>query len=72
MPWAEWAKGKGITEQRLGRILNDFGVKSKRPRVGGGEKVRGYSSDDLMPVIDRYAPRKNEASDIDASSTPEK
>jgi putative DNA primase/helicase len=62
-PWANWAKGKGITPEKLARILKPFGVKSFRI-WDGGKKVRGYTRESLEPVFDRYlspAPPKNDS-----------
>jgi len=52
-PWADWNKGKGISEMKLAQILRQFGVRSERPTIGK-KKVSGYYRKDLKPVFDRY------------------
>jgi hypothetical protein len=55
LPWADWSKGKGLTERKLADILIGFGIKPKREwKPGTKTKVSGYAKKDLKPVFDRY------------------
>ncbi|WP_319548818.1 DUF3631 domain-containing protein [Desulfogranum marinum] len=52
-PWGEWKHGKPITQKVLSELLKDFGVKSKKLRIGASTK-RGYHLDTLQDAFDRY------------------
>jgi putative DNA primase/helicase len=62
-PWADWKNG--MTDAKLGQILGQFGIKSKRPTIEIEEastkgstivkkKVSGYYREHLEPVFERY------------------
>jgi Protein of unknown function (DUF3631) len=53
MPWADWSKGKGLTEKRLATILKEFGLKPERV-WDGTKKVTGYYRKHFQPAFNRY------------------
>src|SRR5262249_27514764 len=53
-PWGD-LKGKAITDRTLARGLRQYGVKSKKLRVGDATAM-GYARDDLVDAWLRYLP----------------
>jgi uncharacterized protein DUF3631/uncharacterized protein DUF3854 len=66
-PWIGWDKWpKGMTSEKLARLLKPFGIKSDRPTIEvetvdefgeskiESKKVRGFWYNDLKPLFSRY------------------
>lgn len=52
-PWADWAKGKGITETKLALILKDFDIKPER-KWDGIKKVMVYARKGFQFAFECY------------------
>ena len=53
--WAEWSRGKPITEKGVARLLHEYGITSKS--VGPkGAQAKGYRKSDFTDAWDRYLP----------------
>jgi len=50
-PWAEWNKGKGLTQNSLAKLLREFGIKSGDVHLPGDIHGKGYK-----PVWAAYLP----------------
>jgi putative DNA primase/helicase len=57
-PWSEWSKGKPMTRHALAKMLNPFGIKSERSRVGTRNPVSVYGRKSFEPVWERYLPSR--------------
>ncbi len=58
-PWAEFHRGKELSQNQLARMLKDFGVHTVKAR-SGAKNLKHYQLSDLQPLFDRYL--KNNAS----------
>jgi len=67
-PWSDWNRGKGLTQNILGRLLNPFGVKSKNMRINEDLK-KGYELDSFKDAFRRYIPYPSPAPPV-SSVTP--
>jgi len=54
-PWPEWRHGRPLSSRGLARLLQPFGIKPKKIRLGE-ETLRGYILRDLQEVFSRYIP----------------
>jgi len=54
-PWDDWNRGKGLTQNGLGRLLKPFGVTSKTMRIAEDRK-KGYELNGFKDVFRRYLP----------------
>ncbi|WP_016856002.1 DUF3631 domain-containing protein [Halomonas smyrnensis] len=52
-PWNSWNRGKPITDRQVAAKLVEFGIKSKRLRIGETNK-RGYELADFKDAFQRY------------------
>ena len=54
-PWGDYNSGKGLTANKLGRVLSRFNIKSKQARVDvHTNPKRGYRIAELIPIWGRY------------------
>jgi putative DNA primase/helicase len=53
-PWAEWNKGKAITQNGLARMLDRFGIRPGTIRLHTGQTAKGYYSSAFEDVFSRY------------------
>ena len=53
-PWAEWKKGKPITQAQLARVLKPFGIAPEVIRLPGGGTIRGYLRSQFEDAWERY------------------
>jgi len=53
-PWAEFARGHGLSKNRLARFLADFGISSRGIRLPDGKTPKGYYFEDFKDAISRY------------------
>ena len=51
-PWADWNRGKGLTQNGLARLLNPFGIRTKDIRLGRVKK--GYEKKMFTDAFTRY------------------
>jgi hypothetical protein len=52
-PWADWRRGKGLTQNGLASLLKPFDVRSKTLRIGDGRR-KGYELDNFQDAFNRY------------------
>jgi Protein of unknown function (DUF3631) len=52
-PWAEWNRGRPMTERQLSQRLGAFNIKPKPLRIGGA-LARGYDVTDFADAFTRY------------------
>lgn len=56
-PWADLNHSKGLTTNRLARMLARFGISAKKLRTGT-HTANGYLTADFMDAFQRYLPQK--------------
>lgn len=52
-PWAEWSRGRPLSQSGLARLLQGFGIRSGNVRVAGAV-LRGYKRADFEDAWGRY------------------
>lgn len=52
-PWADWRKGKPLTQNALARLLKPFGISSKSVRIDD-KTAKGYSLEQFEDAFQRY------------------
>ena len=67
--WAEWSRGRAITEKGVAGLLREYRIISK-PVGPKGERAKGYRKADFADVWRRYLPPKEETSPSDHSNLP--
>jgi putative DNA primase/helicase len=55
-PWPEWKRGVPISERGVAKLLKPFGVEPRQVRIGGSDRVKGYSLKQFTHVFRRYLP----------------
>ena len=55
-PWAEYNRGKPLTQRQLARMLGDFGLLSVSVHPPGVVHGKGYKRVELEPVWEAYCP----------------
>ena len=62
-PWAEWTRGKALTQNGLARLLKPFKIRSKTMRM---DKVvqKGYELDSFNDAFNRYIPLVSPVSSV--------
>jgi hypothetical protein len=55
-PWAEYNRGKPITQRQLARMLGQFGIISQQVHPPGLPQGKGYKREHLEPQWDAYCP----------------
>ena len=56
-PWAEWKRGKPMTDYQLAAALAPFGIHSKDLRIGD-ERRKGYDLAEFADAFSRYLPAR--------------
>jgi putative DNA primase/helicase len=56
LPWAEWLRGKGLTQKHLAGLLKPFGIRSETVHPPGQSHGKGYKRGRFEPVWERYCP----------------
>lgn len=69
-PWADLARGKGLTTNRLARMLARFGISAKKLRTGS-HTANGYLTADFMDAFQRYLPQKRNTGTLCDNSLPD-
>ncbi|MFC1575653.1 DUF3631 domain-containing protein [Gemmatimonadota bacterium] len=54
-PWPEWRRGQPMTSRQLAKLLEPFGVKPKKVRIGD-RTLQGYWAEDFSDAFVRYLP----------------
>ena len=62
-PWAEWSRGKPLTQRQLARMLGDFGIISVEVHPPGLSHGKGHKRVDLEPAWEAYCPPEPGQSD---------
>jgi hypothetical protein len=57
-PWGEWSKGRGLTQNKLARLLRDFEIRSRSIRLEDGATPKGYLRGQFLDAWNRYLPPK--------------
>lgn len=52
-PWATWRGGRPMTPRSLGKILGEYGIRSKAVRIGY-ESPKGFEIDQFADAFARY------------------
>ena len=52
-PWADWHKGKSLTQNALARLLKPFEISSKSVRIDN-KTAKGYSLEQFEDAFQRY------------------
>jgi len=55
-PWAEWKRGKPLTQKQLGRLLSPFGICSETVSIPGLNDAKGYKRARFEEVWAAYFP----------------
>jgi putative DNA primase/helicase len=55
-PWAEWKRGKPLTQKQLGRLLNDFRICSETVSIPGLNDAKGYKRARFEDAWAAYCP----------------
>ena len=58
-PWAEWKRGRSLTQKQLGRLLKPFGICSETVHPPGSPHGRGYQRVRFEEVWEAYCPLVN-------------
>ncbi len=59
-PWGDWQNGKGLTSNRLARLLRDFNIRPTTIRLGNSTP-KGYKRDDFDKIFNRFIPPEQNA-----------
>ena len=52
-PWADWGRGKGLSQNGLARLLRPYKIHSKTIRIGD-DRRKGYDRKNLEDAFKRY------------------
>lgn len=55
-PWGEWQQGRGLTQNRLARLLRGFDIRSRSIRLPDGSTPKGYLQTQFVDAFSRYLP----------------
>ncbi len=58
-PWAEWRRGKPLTQNSLARLLKPFGIRPKEIRTGP-DHAKGYELNQFLDAFARYIDDRTE------------
>jgi putative DNA primase/helicase len=61
-PWAEWRRGKPLSQKQLGALLRPFGITSETVSVPGLNDAKGYRRGRFDEAWKAYLPTGSEAS----------
>src|SRR5262249_28554200 len=69
-PWAEYNRGKPITQRQVAKLLGTFGIISVNVRPHAGPQGKGYHRVDFEEAWERYCPGQSPRTDSDAFIRP--
>jgi putative DNA primase/helicase len=61
-PWAEWSRGKPLTQKQLGGLLRPFGISSETVSIPGQNDAKGYKRVRFAEAWAAYCPGHNSPS----------
>jgi Protein of unknown function (DUF3631) len=68
-PWADWARGRGLNQSGLAKLLRPFGIKPSNVREHGTDPPKkGYRVEQFDDAWTRYAPHLRASSATAATS----
>jgi hypothetical protein len=62
-PWADWSRGKPLTQKQLGGLLRPFGIISETVSIAGQKDAKGYKRPRFADVWASYCPGQSPSSD---------
>src|SRR5262249_16008335 len=62
-PWAEYNRGKPITQRQVAKLLGTFGIISVNVRPHAGPQGKGYHRVDFEEAWERYCPGQSPRTD---------
>jgi hypothetical protein len=68
-PWAEYSRGKPLTQNKLAHLLKDFDVHTHQAKVGA-KNLKHYLRADLTPLFERYLKKDNSSPSLKSTATP--
>jgi hypothetical protein len=68
-PWAEYRRGKELTQNQLARLLKDFDVHTHQAKVGA-KNLKHYRLEDLRPLFARYLKKEPTPVSLNTTATP--
>ena len=68
-PWAEYRRGKELTQNQLARLLKDFDVHSHQAKVGA-KNLKHYRLEALNPLFERYLKKESAPVPPETTATP--
>jgi putative DNA primase/helicase len=71
-PWAEWARGRPLTQRQLARLLKPFCIISQTVHTPGFKDAKGYRRIDFEEAWSAYLPGQNPPSHQFCPSDPSK
>jgi hypothetical protein len=71
-PWAEWARGRPLTQRQLARLLKPFCIISQTVHTPGFKDAKGYRRIDFQEAWSAYLPGQNPSSHQFCPSDPSK
>jgi putative DNA primase/helicase len=69
-PWAEWKRGKPLTQKQLGGLLRPFGIMSETVTIPGLADAKGYRRVRFEEAWEAYLPGQNPGQKVLAPQTP--
>jgi Protein of unknown function (DUF3631) len=69
-PWADWAKGKGLSQNALARLLKPFGIRPQTIRLED-RTPKGYLREAFQDVFERYLSREAPRNDFPTATSPQ-
>ncbi len=55
-PWGEWAKGRGLTQNALAKLLRGYEIRSRSVRLHDDTTPKGYLLEQFSDAFRRYLP----------------
>ena len=67
-PWAEYSRGKPLTQNKLAQLFKDFDVHTHQAKVGA-KNLKHYLRSDLNPLFERYLKKDNTLLPLELTAT---
>ena len=67
-PWAEYSRGKPLTQNKLADLFKDFDVHTHQAKVGA-KNLKHYLLSDLKPLFERYLKKDNTLPPLESAAT---
>ncbi len=69
-PWAEWSKGRGLTQNALAKLLRGYEIRSRTVRFSDETTARGYRLEQFADAFARYLKPRSDTSDTTRINKP--